>query len=163
MDELELDLGFMGMYRHSLDEKGRVIIPAEFRNKMGERCVLTRGMEGCLFLFSIKDWASFLDKLRNSDFTQRQKRDFERAIFPYSTFRQLDGQGRILIPSLLRERAQLNGEVLLIGVNDRIELWDPQIWDIFNEEAMPSLEKAAEDIFQSDAKDLKYSFFNSVS
>ena len=114
---------FMGQYEHSIDTKGRIIIPAKFRDNLGESFVVTRGLDGCLFLYPDAEWQRFVEKLQSLPSnlnTRRMQRQFLSKAMEVA----LDKQGRILIPSLLREIADLEKEVVFVGMMNRVEVWD---------------------------------------
>lgn len=136
----------MGEYRHSLDTKGRVIIPAKFREDLGERCVITRGLDQCLFIYPLAEWATMESKLRQLPLTQRDARAFVRFFFSGATDVELDKQGRVMVPSNLREYASLSKDVVVIGVSSRVELWSKEIWEDYVDEAETSFDSIAEKI-----------------
>jgi MraZ protein len=120
---------FLGEYRHSLDEKGRLTLPSKFRDKLASGIVVTRGLDGCLFVFSAETWQAFTKILNEQlPFTQKSARDFSRFFFSGASDMIPDRQGRILLPSFLREYADLQSDVVVIGANTRIELWNPEKW-----------------------------------
>lgn len=116
---------FMGQYEHSIDTKGRIIIPAKFRENLGESFVVTRGLDGCLFLYPDAEWQRFVEKLQSLPSNQNTRR-MQRQFLSKAMEVALDKQGRILIPSLLREIADLEKEVVFVGMMNRIEVWDKQ-------------------------------------
>ena len=120
---------FMGEYNHTIDAKGRLIIPSKFRDLLGDEFVLTKGLDGCLFLYPHDEWKVFEDKLRTSPLTNKNARTFTRFFLGSAVDGGLDKQGRVLISSALREFAGLEKEVVLVGVLDRVEIWDKAKWD----------------------------------
>jgi len=137
---------FMGEYLHTLDEKGRIIVPAKFRDNLGERCVITRGLDQCLFLYPESEWKNVEEKLKRLPLTQRDARAFTRFFFSGATDVELDRQGRIVIPSGLRQYAKLEKEVVVIGVSTRVELWAKEVWTEYAQQAEASFEAIAEKI-----------------
>ncbi len=119
---------FMGEYSHSIDAKGRLIIPSKFRELLGEEFVLTKGLDGCLFIFPNDEWASFEEKLRALPLTNKSARTFSRFFVAGATSCELDKQGRILVPATLREFAGLEKDVVLTGSINRIEVWSKEKW-----------------------------------
>jgi MraZ protein len=120
---------FLGEYTHTLDDKGRLTLPARFRDRFSEGVVVTRGLDGCLFAFTRDDWKVFVSILSERlPFTQKSARAFSRFFFSGAVDMVPDRQGRILIPTYLRDYAHLNTEVTIIGANTRLELWDPERW-----------------------------------
>lgn len=114
---------FMGQYEHSIDAKGRIIIPAKYREDLGENFVVTRGLDGCLFLYPNKEWQAFVDKLQNLPSNQNTRK-LQREFLSKAMEVSLDKQGRILIPSMLRTAAALEKEVVFVGMMNRVEIWD---------------------------------------
>ena len=119
---------FMGEYNHTIDAKGRLIIPSKFRELLGEEFVLTRGLDGCLYIYPMDEWESFEMKLRSLPLTNKNARTFSRFFVAGATTCELDRQGRILVPQTLREFAGLEKEVVLTGNLDRIEIWSKDNW-----------------------------------
>ena len=119
---------FMGEYNHSVDAKGRLIVPAKFREQLGEEFVVTKGLDGCLFVYPQEEWKHIEDKFREVPLTTKDARKFSRFFFAGAADCEVDKQGRVLIPSVLREFAGLNKEVVLVGVLNRIEIWSKERW-----------------------------------
>ncbi|MGM0410674.1 MAG: division/cell wall cluster transcriptional repressor MraZ [Bacillota bacterium] len=135
---------FMGEYKHNMDKKGRVIIPASFRNDLDSKFVMTRGLDNCLFVYPRKEWKVLEDKLTSLPITNKSSRTFVRFFFSGATECDFDKQGRISIPSNLREYASLEKEIVIIGLANRIELWASENWDGYLAEAEDSYEEIAE-------------------
>lgn len=114
---------FMGQYEHSIDAKGRIIIPVKYREDLGESFVVTRGLDGCLFLYPAQEWQSFVEKLKELPSNQNTRK-IQRQFLSKAMEVSLDKQGRILIPAILREVAALEKEVVFVGMMNRIEVWD---------------------------------------
>lgn len=119
---------FMGEYNHTIDTKGRLIIPAKFREQLGNEFVVTKGLDGCLFVFPMNEWELFEQKLRTLPLTQKSARKFTRFFVAGATECELDKQGRILLPQTLREFAQLEKDVVLSGNLNRVEIWSKANW-----------------------------------
>lgn len=119
---------FIGEYEHSVDAKGRLIMPAKLREDIGEKFVVTKGLDGCLFAYSLQEWANFEEKLRALPLTNKNARDFVRFFLAGATECEIDKQGRFLISSNLREYAVLEKEVVIVGVLNRIEIWNKDKW-----------------------------------
>ena len=119
---------FMGEYDHTIDAKGRLIIPSKFREALGSEFVLTKGLDGCLFVFPMKEWEAFEEKLRSLPLIDKNARKFSRFFLAGASTCELDKQGRILVPGTLREFAQMDKEVVLTGMLDRIEVWSKEQW-----------------------------------
>lgn len=124
----------IGEYDHSLDSKGRLIMPAKLRDDMGEKFIITTGLDGCLFGFSLSEWEKFEDKLKTLPITNKNARNFVRFFLSGATECELDKQGRFLIPNNLRNAANLEKEVVIIGVGTRLEIWNKQTWEKCDED-----------------------------
>ena len=114
---------FMGQYEHTIDAKGRTIIPAKYREGLGETFIITRGLDGCLYLYPSDAWQEFADKLQSLPSTL-QNRTIQRHFLSKAMEVSLDKQGRILVPALHREMADLEKDVVFVGMMNRVELWD---------------------------------------
>lgn len=120
---------FMSEYNHSIDAKGRVIVPAKFREELGETFVVTQGLDGCLFVFPNSEWQNFEEKLKSLPMANKDARKFVRFFLAGAALVEVDKQGRILLPSVLREFAALEKDVVLVGVGSRVEIWDKNRWE----------------------------------
>ena len=120
---------FMGEYSHTIDAKGRIIVPVKFRESLGDNFVVTKGLDNCLFVYSKEDWQKFEKKLRTLPLTNKDARKFTRFFLAGAAEMEVDKQGRILIPSVLREFAALEKDVVFVGVGSRIEIWNRAGWD----------------------------------
>ena len=120
---------FMGEYNHTIDAKGRLIVPSKFRELLGNEFVVTKGLDGCLFVFSNEEWQEFELKLKALPLTNKSARQFARFFVAGATPCELDKQGRILLPQTLREFAGLDKDVVLTGMLNRIEIWSKQKWN----------------------------------
>mgnify|MGYP000571058624 FL=1 len=120
---------FMGEYNHTIDAKGRLIIPAKFREVLGDEFVVTKGMDGCLFVFDNSEWQVFAEKLRSLPMIDKEVRQFTRFFLAGAASVEVDKQGRILLPSVLRDFAGIIKDTVLIGVGSRIEIWSKDRWE----------------------------------
>lgn len=120
---------FMGEYNHSIDAKGRLIIPSKFRDTLGEEFVVTKGLEGCLFVFEKYDFETFMDKLNEKSDLEAKVRKIKRFFISGAQEMEPDKQGRMLVPPVLREYAGLEKEVVFAGVGGHIEIWDKAKWE----------------------------------
>ena len=120
---------FMGEYNHNIDSKGRLIIPARFREQLGDSFVVTRGLDGCLSIYTNEDWNAFSEKVEALPLTNKNSRTLKRFFLSQASQCEVDKQGRILIPAHLRQAADLDKDVILAGVGDRIEIWDRTKWE----------------------------------
>ena len=134
----------IGEYEHSLDTKGRLIMPVKLRLDMGERFIVTKGLDGCLFAFSQNEWLNFETKLKVLPLSDKNARNFVRFFLSGATECEIDKQGRFLIPSNLRIAANLEKEVVIIGVGTRLEIWNKEIWEKCDEDI--SAEEIAENM-----------------
>ncbi|MDD6733217.1 MAG: division/cell wall cluster transcriptional repressor MraZ [Lachnospiraceae bacterium] len=116
-------MGFMSEYNHTIDAKGRLIIPVKYREGLGETFVVTRGIDGCLFFYTENEWQAIMNKLNELRMTNKKAREFTRFLLGGATEVELDSQGRILVPAFLREYADLEKEVILVGMGNHIEVW----------------------------------------
>ena len=140
---------FSGEYRHIVDEKNRLIIPSKVRNLLGENIVITRGLDGCLFGYGIGTWNKIVDKLEDLPFTKKDARYFTRFFTSGATTLEFDKQGRVLLPSYLLDYANIKKEVVLVGVVNRIEIWDQEKWEEFIQKNIDSLSDISENLFDS--------------
>ena len=120
---------FMGEYNHTVDTKGRLIIPSKFRETLGDEFVVTKGLDGCLFVYDNTEWQKFEEKLKALPLTNKDARQFVRFFLAGAASVEVDKQGRILLPSVLREFAGLDKEVVLVGVASRVEIWSRTKWE----------------------------------
>lgn len=118
---------FMGTYEHGLDAKGRVILPAKYREDLGQSFVVTLGLDGCLFAYPMTEWAGFIDKLKELPGT-KEARKLQRYFMANAAPCDLDKQGRFLIPGHLREKAALTKDIVFVGVLSKIEIWSKERW-----------------------------------
>ena len=130
----------MGQFNHSIDAKGRLIMPAKYREQLGEEFVITKGLDQCLYVYPAEEWKKIEDNFRERPMTGKDQRKFARFFFAGAVSCETDKQGRVLIPAILREFADLEKEVVLAGVMNRIEIWSAKRWDdtagVYDEEEM---------------------------
>lgn len=124
----------IGEFEHSMDNKGRITMPAKLREDIGEKFIVTKGLDGCLFAFSIKEWSNFEEKLRTLPISNKDARLFTRFFFAGAIDCEIDKQGRFLITSNLREFANLEKDVIIIGMDSRIEIWSKEKWQKCDED-----------------------------
>lgn len=139
---------FMGQYNHSIDAKGRVIIPAKFREKLGDLFIITKGLDNCLYGYPYQEWKIFEEKLAALPMNNPDTRKFSHFFFAGAAECELDKQGRVLLPSVLREFAGLDKDkdVVLIGVGNKIEIWNKDKWDTFLKEYDDDMNTVAENM-----------------
>lgn len=137
---------FLGEYQHSLDPKGRIIVPAKFREELGSKFVATKGLDNCIFLYPLGEWQVLEEKLRSLPFTRADVRSFVRFFFSGASELEMDKQGRIVLPPNLRDYAGINRDLMVIGVGARVEIWSNQSWEQYNQSAESSFEMIAENL-----------------
>ena len=139
---------FYGEFEHSIDRKGRLILPAKFRevakNQFVEKFFVTRGLDKCLFMFSEEEWRSQENKFKTMSFTKQQSRTFNRLLFSGAQEVAFDKQGRILLPQYLKDFADIKKDVMIVGVSNRIEIWAIDLWNDFYANSRQSFEEIAE-------------------
>jgi MraZ protein len=141
---------FMGEYHHSIDNKGRLIVPSKFREDLGEMFIITRGLDQCLFGYPLSEWAVIEEKLKGLPLTKKDARAFTRFFFSGATESELDKQGRINIPAPLLSYAKLEKECVILGVSNRIEIWSKPIWEDYFAESEESFAEIAENMIGFD-------------
>lgn len=134
----------LGEYTHNLDNKGRVAIPAKFREKLLVGAIITRGLDNCLFLFAPKEWEALAQKLTALPLAQANSRAFARLMLSGAMDVELDTQGRILIPDYLRKYADLKKQVVVAGVYSRMEVWNAENWERYKQKTEGASEEIAE-------------------
>ena len=141
---------FYGEYSHSLDKKNRIIIPSRFREVIQEKGIekfyVTRGLDDCLFMFTEKEWKQQEAKFREKSFTRKEVRQFNRLFFSGAVEASPDKQWRVLVPDYLKEYAGLSKDIMIIGVSNRIEIWDTKKWQEFYSSSKESFEDIAENL-----------------
>ena len=141
---------FYGEYKHTIDRKGRLILPAKFREvakgNFIEKFFVTRGLDKCLFMFSEEEWKSQEGKFKALSFTKEQARTFNRLYFSGAAEIEADRQGRILIPQYLKDFAGIKKEVVVVGVSNRIEIWSGPAWDDYYGKSSPAFEQIAQNL-----------------
>lgn len=141
---------FMGEFYHSIDEKGRLIIPSRLRDGLGDKFIVTRGLDLCLFAYPLDEWSLMEQKLKQLPITRGDARAFMRLFFSGAVEVELDKQGRVLLPANLREYSRLDREVVIIGVSSRVEVWSKAVWKEYSSEANLSFEQVAEKLVDFD-------------
>jgi MraZ protein len=137
---------FIGEYFHTLDEKGRVAIPVKFRANLIEGVVITRGIDTCLFLYPKKEWELLAQKLAQLPLSKAKTRAFARLMLSGAMDEKMDKQGRIIIPEYLRKYAQINKKVVIIGLYNRLEIWDETKWEEFKKQTEKESTEIAENL-----------------
>ncbi len=140
----------MGEYQHNIDAKGRMIVPAKFREGLGESFVLTRGLDKCLFAYPMEEWKILEEKLKKLPLTKKDARSFTRFFFSGAVECEVDKQGRINIPQTLRNYSKIEKECVVIGVSGRVEVWAKEIWEDYFTESEESFAEIAENLMDFD-------------
>lgn len=143
----------IGEYHHNIDEKGRLIIPAKYREEIGSSFVVTKGLDGCLYVYSLHEWERITSKLKTLPFTKKSARTFTRFLLSGASICEFDKQGRINLVSSLTEYAGLKKECVIIGVNDRLEIWDLEKFNNLMKENEEELDEISENLFDGDFSD----------
>lgn len=139
---------FMGEFHHTIDSKGRIIVPAKLRENLGEQFIVTRGLEGCLFIYPKNEWEHIISKYKELPDT-KDRRYFMRIFLSGATVCELDKQGRINIPAPLVQYSKLIKDCLIIGVDERLEIWSKESWEEFINENEDNLSDIADNLFAS--------------
>jgi len=137
----------MGEFHHSIDDKKRLIIPAKFRNELGEKFIITRGIENCLFVYSLTDFQKIVEKLQTLPFTKKDARNFVRFFLSGATEAEFDKQGRVTIASPLISYADIIKDCVVIGAGERLEIWSLDNWNEYFDSAKDNMSEIAENLF----------------
>lgn len=144
------EIMFMGEYQHSVDDKGRLIVPAKFRDQLGASFIATRGLDNCLFIYPQSEWAILEQKLKSLPLMKSDARAFTRFFFSGATECELDKQGRINIPQNLREYAKLEKDCIVLGVSNRVEVWSKSTWEAYYQQSEETFNEIAEKLVDFD-------------
>ena len=140
----------MGEYHHSIDTKGRLIVPSKFREELGDMFIITRGLDQCLFGYPLLEWGLIEEKLKGLPLTKKDARAFTRFFFSGATESEIDKQGRVNVPAPLLQYAKLEKECVILGVSNRIEIWSKQVWEDYFTESEQSFAEIAENMIGFD-------------
>jgi len=143
---------FTGEYQHTIDEKGRVSIPAKVRDDLGASFFVTKGPDRCLFIYAATEWQNLCVKGKKLSFTNSSSRAFSRLFFSGASELEPDKLGRVLLPGNLRQYASLNKDVVIIGVGTRLEMWDKDTWTTYSEAAVNDYEKIVDELADFDVE-----------
>ena len=141
---------FIGEYHHNIDDKSRLIIPSKYRSELGEQFIITRGLDKCIFIYSMNEWNNIINKLKSLSFTKKDARNFMRFFLSGATVCEFDKQGRINITSPLVHYANLKHECVIIGVNERLEIWDKDSFDNFMKTNEEEFSEISEHLFDGE-------------
>lgn len=136
----------LGEYEHSIDTKGRIAMPAKLREGLGGKFIITKGLDGCLFVYAMDEWQRVEQKLASLPMSRKTARDFTRFLFGGACEGECDKQGRVLLPANLRRYAGLEREAVIVGVGSRAEIWDAAKWQQYNEESAEDVNELAEQL-----------------
>lgn len=136
----------LGEYEHSIDTKGRIAMPAKLREGLGVKFIITKGLDGCLFVYSMDEWQRVEQKLASLPMSRKTARDFTRFLFGGACEAECDKQGRVLLPANLRRYAALERDAVIVGVGSRAEIWDAAKWQQYNEESAEDVNELAEQL-----------------
>ena len=137
---------FIGEYRHNLDSKGRIIVPAKFREQLSNNIILTRGLDGCITIYTLEQWKEIYEQLKKLPSTKKEARMYIHMLTAKAAEVEIDKQGRILIPSSLISEAKIEKESVIVGAFDHIEIWAESAWEDYYDEARESFEDIAESL-----------------
>jgi MraZ protein len=137
---------FMGEYRHNTDSKGRIIVPARFRDELGSLLILTKGLDGCITVYTPKQWERIIEQLYKLPNTKKESRMYIHMVTSKAAECEVDGAGRILIPQNLMDEAAIVKECVVLGVADHVEIWSVNRWKAYSEEASGAFESVAEEL-----------------
>jgi MraZ protein len=140
---------FFGTYTPRLDEKGRIFLPAKFRDELAEGLVITRGQERCLYVWSMEEFGKLTERMRQQPLGDRAARDYVRMFFAGASDETPDKQGRITVPQMLRDYASLTRDCVVIGAMNRIEIWDAAAWEAYSDQQEQAFSDLSEDVFPS--------------
>ena len=136
----------LGEYEHSIDTKGRMAMPAKLREGLGAKFIITKGLDGCLFVYAMDEWQRVEQKLASLPMSRKTARDFTRFLFGGACEAECDKQGRVLLPANLRRYAALERDAVIVGVGSRAEIWDTAKWQQYNEESAEDVNELAEQL-----------------
>ena len=135
---------FMGEYNHTIDTKGRMIIPAKIREQLGDLCIVTKGLDNCLAIYIEEAWKKISTALQSQSSTKASVRALKRFVFGSAAELEYDKQGRVLIPVPLREYASLDKQAVIVGAGDHVEIWSREKYDFYDEQVAESMEELVE-------------------
>jgi MraZ protein len=136
----------LGYHKRTIDSKGRIILPREFRQQFSTGLVVTRGLDNCLFFYPLDEWQKLVSRIEEMPAGSEATRRFSRLFFSNASHLMPDGQGRVLIPPHLREMAGLSKEVVMVGLSNKAEVWNPEQWDDYKKRSAQEYEQSASDI-----------------
>ncbi|HAR54778.1 TPA: cell division/cell wall cluster transcriptional repressor MraZ [Patescibacteria group bacterium] len=138
---------FIGEYAHTIDEKSRLAIPVKFRKELSKGAIVTKGLDGCLFLYTLTEWQKLVDRMNQMPISQKNARAFSRLILAGAMDVEIDKQGRIVLPKYLVDYAKVKRNVIVAGLFNRLEIWDTHTWDSYKQKTEKDSETLAEQLF----------------
>ena len=138
---------FIGEYSHTIDEKNRLAVPIKFRSELTGGAVVTKGLDGCLFLYTLNEWEKLVEKLNAMPISQKNARAFARLILAGAMDTELDRQGRMILPKYLTDYAKIDRNVIVAGLFNRLEIWDAKVWQEYKDSTEKESEALAEQLF----------------
>ena len=144
---------FLGQHEHSIDKKGRIIMPSRFREDLGDPFIITFGLDKCLFVYPMEEWQKLATKVQALPFGKKDARAFSRTLASRALVSHFDPQGRVVLSRYLRDYAEIQKNVIIIGVFERIEVWDLEKWKAYAQETEKSYENIAERIYEKEGHD----------
>ncbi|MBU1092263.1 division/cell wall cluster transcriptional repressor MraZ [Patescibacteria group bacterium] len=138
---------FIGEYAHTIDEKNRLAVPIKFRKELDKGAIVTKGLEGCLFLYTLTEWQKLADKITQMPISQKAPRAFSRFILGGAMDVEIDKQGRIILPKYLIDFAKIKRNVIVAGLSNRLEIWDARAWEVYKKATEKDSEALAEQLF----------------
>ena len=149
MEKGRLHLVFLGTYFHTVDERNRLSIPKKFRDELGFKAILTRGLDGCLFLYNLEIWEGIVERIRQTPLTKSDARSFARHVLSGAMEVEIDRLGRVIIPSYLKEFAAIEKDIAVLAVGERIEIWSKQQWGNYSKDLAKRSDEVAERLSES--------------
>lgn len=137
---------FIGTYQHNLDDKGRLFVPAIYRKRLDEECIIARGLESCLYIYTLAEWNQLVEKINALSFTKKSNREFSRLFLSGAYEAYIDSKGRINIDTMLMDHAHLSKECIFIGSGNRIEVWDKTVWNQYYNDRQQIIEQISEEL-----------------
>ncbi|MFH1088666.1 MAG: division/cell wall cluster transcriptional repressor MraZ [Patescibacteria group bacterium] len=138
---------FIGEYAHTIDEKNRLAVPIKFRKELTKGAIVTKGLDGCLFLYTLTEWQKLVDRMNQMPISQKNARAFSRLILAGAMDVEIDKQGRIILPKYLIDYAKVKRNVIVAGLFNRLEIWDTKSWNTYKQKTEKDSESLAEQLF----------------
>lgn len=137
---------FIGEYQYNLDEKGRLFVPVNYKNEIGAKLIVARGIEKCLYIYTINEWERLISKISDLSFTKKSNREFSRMFLSGAYEYEIDSKGRINLDARLLSHAELKKECIILGAGSRIEIWSKEVWEKYYQEHEEIIEEISEEL-----------------